>query len=214
MKGYIYKLTNKITNRIYIGQTKYSVKNRIQSHVCSSKHEHRDVYHSKLARAIRKYGIDSFLLEIVEKVEADTSMLLTNLLNQKEIYYIEIYNSFHNGYNTTSGGGVYIFTEDSKKFMSKRKRDLFTEEKRLNYSLSKTGDKNPMKNKSGSLSPVAKPVRQYTKENIFIKEFVTATEAAKQTNISQKNISCCCTGKLKSAGGFIWKHASSGLIDH
>ena len=82
----------------------------------------------------------------------------------------------------------------------------FTLEKRKKYSEMKKGKNSNFYGKSGELSPVSKSVLQFTKDNVFINEFVSATEASKTTGISQKNISCCCTGRLKSAGGYIWKH--------
>jgi len=49
------------------------------------------------------------------------------------------------------------------------------------------------------------PVLQYDKNNNFIKKFHSMSEAKRQTNINQ--ISSCCSGKRKSAGGFVWKYA-------
>ena len=50
-----------------------------------------------------------------------------------------------------------------------------------------------------------KKVYQYSKDNKFIKEFDSITEASKLYNIPGTNISKCCSGKRKTAGGYIWK---------
>ncbi len=50
------------------------------------------------------------------------------------------------------------------------------------------------------------PVSQYTKEGVFVKHFVSAAEAARQTSTSGSDVTQCCKNKLKSAGGFTWKY--------
>ena len=49
------------------------------------------------------------------------------------------------------------------------------------------------------------PILQYTKDNIFVKEWRSAREASRSLNITQSNISMCCSGRRNYAGGFIWK---------
>jgi hypothetical protein len=51
-----------------------------------------------------------------------------------------------------------------------------------------------------------RPIRQYDLKNNFIKEFDSITEAASITGCNRRNISTCALGKVKSAGGFIWKY--------
>ena len=48
-------------------------------------------------------------------------------------------------------------------------------------------------------------VKQYTLDNIFIKEYNSLREAGANNNISHTNISKCINGKSKSCGGFKWK---------
>lgn len=50
-----------------------------------------------------------------------------------------------------------------------------------------------------------KPILQYTKDGLFLQEFESIMEAERQTGIAQQNISACCNGNRKSAGGFIWR---------
>lgn len=58
----------------------------------------------------------------------------------------------------------------------------------------------------GSDNPLAKPILQYTKDGLFIKEWGSATEAFNALNISRSAIANCLAGLSKTAGGFIWKH--------
>ena len=95
----IYKITNKINGKVYIGQSQ---------DICKRWHEHknnikRERYsHVLLYKAFIKYGIDNFIFEIVEKCEE-------NSLSEREIYYIDKFRSYvgfddSNGYNMTLGG--------------------------------------------------------------------------------------------------------------
>lgn len=60
--------------------------------------EAKDKNNSKpLYQAIRKYGVENFSFEVLE--ECDIS-----LLDEKEVYYINLYNSYKEGYNATLGG--------------------------------------------------------------------------------------------------------------
>lgn len=53
---------------------------------------------------------------------------------------------------------------------------------------------------------ISRAVLQFTKEGDFIKEFISETEASRQTGIAIPSISYCLKGKLKSAGGYVWKY--------
>lgn len=50
-----------------------------------------------------------------------------------------------------------------------------------------------------------KKVIQYTKDGDFVNEFESTLKASKLTGINQGNISLCCLGKRKSAGGYVWQ---------
>ena len=50
------------------------------------------------------------------------------------------------------------------------------------------------------------PILQFSKDMEFIKEWPSTCEAQRQLGISRSSICQCCQGKLKSAGGFVWKY--------
>jgi hypothetical protein len=58
----------------------------------------------------------------------------------------------------------------------------------------------------GDKHPQAKPIAQYTKSGEYIQEFGSATTAANVLNLSAKSIRQCTNNKIKTSGGFIWKH--------
>lgn len=52
----------------------------------------------------------------------------------------------------------------------------------------------------------AKTTLQFDKQGNFIKEWFSTRQAEKQLNIANGNVSACCIGNKKSAGGYIWKY--------
>ena len=53
------------------------------------------------------------------------------------------------------------------------------------------------------------PIKQFTKDGKFIREWIGAGEAGKQLGIPSTHITSCCKDKRKSAGGFVWKYSES-----
>ena len=97
MTGHIYKITNLINGKIYIGQTIQSIRDRWYRHVGNSKWLSQDENNMAIKRAIRKYGKNNFSLELIETCRRED-------LNDKEKYWIQYYDSYTNGYNSTLGG--------------------------------------------------------------------------------------------------------------
>lgn len=97
--GYIYKITNQVDNKIYVGQTrKINPRERFNQHCYLANHPEQEKGIGYLHRAMQSYGIDNFIFETIEEVSDD-------LLNEREIYWIQILNSYApQGYNLTLGG--------------------------------------------------------------------------------------------------------------
>ena len=113
--AYIYKITNDINNKVYIGKTEFSIEKRFREHCADAfkeRNEKRPLY-----SAMKKYGIAHFHTELLEE---------TDNPEEREIYWIEQYQSFKSGYNATLGG-------DGKKYLD---YDLIIKNKNLFTSIS------------------------------------------------------------------------------
>lgn len=99
MNGKIYKVTCIVNNKVYIGQTRKDLLTRKREHECDSLRENHPSYFTKFHKAMRKYGFGSFDWNVIEEVSI-------NLLNEREIYFIKLFDSVKLGYNLTEGGKV------------------------------------------------------------------------------------------------------------
>lgn len=88
--GTIYLITNKINGKQYVGQTARDMWTRFEEHCKPSNTTY-------LGKAIQKYGYLNFTLEEIERVPLEK-------LDEREIYWIQYYNTYKNGYNQTLGG--------------------------------------------------------------------------------------------------------------
>lgn len=119
----IYKATNIVNQKIYIGQTTKALYCRSQQHISES---NRNISNSYFHKSIKKYGSNSFTWEVL--CECDSK----DELDEMEFHYIKQYHSYISewGYNMTFGGasGMYglIHTPETKQKMSKSKKGKFT----------------------------------------------------------------------------------------
>lgn len=122
----IYKITNLINNKCYIGQTAKTAEERWKEHKAHAFGSHPNDQNKTLYQAIRKYGVENFSFEVIQD-NIDTF----EKLDKAEIYWIDYYNSFVKGYNETFGGQQYHkilpnkeIIEDYYKTRSARKTAL------------------------------------------------------------------------------------------
>ena len=93
--AYIYKITNVVNNKCYIGKTVLSIEERFLQHKRDSRKrrfEKRPLYN-----AFNKYGVDNFIIEEIEECSHES-------VSEREQYWICFYNSYYNGYNAALGG--------------------------------------------------------------------------------------------------------------
>lgn len=98
-EGYIYLINNLINNHKYIGQTLQTINKRWTQHKVDSKKFDYPLY-----RAIRKYGSNNFSIIEIESFEDVDKYNLSQKLDEREIYWIDYYETFTDGYNQTIGG--------------------------------------------------------------------------------------------------------------
>ena len=104
--GRIYIIKNTINNKVYIGQTKVSLKLRFQNHLSAARNGKDYV----IGKAIRKYGEENFYIELLEECTIEE-------LNEREKYWISYFNATNNkfGYNISIGGNVIRTTKELNK---------------------------------------------------------------------------------------------------
>ena len=114
-KYIIYKFTNIINGKSYIGLTCRDFNIRKYEHIYESQIDSKFKFH----QAILKYEIDNFNWEILE-----CNILTIKEANEREIYYIQLFDTYKNGYNMTKGGGGredYYFSEIARERMRQAK---------------------------------------------------------------------------------------------
>lgn len=92
----IYIIKNKINNKVYIGQS-VNIKVRWWAHLQAATNPLDQSHHTEIHQVMSKLGIENFYMEVLEECEYDK-------LSEREIYWINYYDSYNNGYNMTLGG--------------------------------------------------------------------------------------------------------------
>ena len=115
----IYKIINTINNKIYVGQTTRSLEERWYQHIYDCQRTKR-YFH----KAIKKYGPEAFIREVIEECDD------INILNEREQYWIEFYDTMNKtkGYNSTNGGSNFIFSDATKEKLKQNHRRFQTNE--------------------------------------------------------------------------------------
>lgn len=212
--SYIYVITNDINNKQYVGKTNFSIDKRFQEHINDSKrtrYEKRPLYN-----AMNKYGINHFQIQLVEECSVSE-------LSDREIYWIQYYNSFNNGYNATKGGdGAYRIDYDKvvENYNLYHNRTKVAE--LMNISLDSVTTILKLYNitfETGgqvTAKQMGHKVACYdVKNHNFIKSFNNYTEAARwiidnkyatgSVKTVASHISEVARGKRKTASGFKWE---------
>lgn len=212
--AYIYKITNDINGKSYIGKTEFSIDKRFKEHCKDAFREQMN--QRPLYRAMNKYGIEHFHIELLEE---------TNNPEERECFWIEKLGTFgSNGYNATLGG-------DGKKYIDynlvvvtyKEIQEINKTAELLGICADSVSDilhqkevevlttQQVLTNKYGKIT------NMYDLEDNFLRSFPSTNEAArymvangltgcKHTTIKQ-HITEVCTGRRKTAAKFKWKYA-------
>ena len=202
--AYVYKITNCINQKIYIGQTSFSIEKRWKEHIQDIyKHLDRPLY-----RALAKYGVENFIIELIEE---------TDFPNEREEYWIQYYQSFHNGYNVTTGGEgrPKVFTPEEVEAIV----TLYGQKESIrNIAATLEMDPSTISHKLTSLGyeidnhrNLKMEVYQLDKKtNAIIAQFESTRDAARSLGDERKNahIRECCRGLRKSAYGYKWSFVS------
>lgn len=224
----VYKITNIVNNKLYIGVTVRTLHNRWIRHKSSATTGSMSPIH----RAIRKYGDDKFIIEELCTVNTITE------LKDKECELIALFKTYGNptvGYNATRGGdgtwgrmhsiitrqririGQAIARAEGRWLGESHLVNIRkAREKQINVPLSKDHRANiskalkGRKKNEGAGKPM-RPVIQSTKDGVIIIQYVSISAAARAMNTDSSTIMKCCQGKYKTVRGFIFTFKDSQI---
>lgn len=210
--AYVYKITNDVNQKIYVGKTQFSIEKRFGEHCRDSQkqtEEHRPLY-----AAMRKYGIEHFHIELLEETDSP---------EERERYWIEELGSFKYGYNATLGGDGKPYIDYDVIIATYQKVQNATEvAKQLNINDSSV--RSILKSRNISLRDSSDIMREkygkitnmYSLSGEYIRSFPSARAAGnyliengltkcKLTTIRQ-HISEVCRGKRQTAARYKWQY--------
>ena len=124
----IYKFQNKINGIVYIGQSIH-LDTRYNEHRRNCLNKKHVNYYCDFYKALREFGFDNFNYEIIEYCDE-------NRLNEREVYWIAKYDSYHNGYNMTPGGD---FNPSKVPEIVKKRTEKLLNDPEINKKLASRG---------------------------------------------------------------------------
>lgn len=206
--GLIYKIVNDVNDKVYIGKTTRTLEIRWKDHIKDSNLKIVSKFHN----AINKYGLEHFHIELVE------DNIPNEILNLRERYWIDQYNSYYNGYNSTLGG------DGSNKFSPEEILQLWNEgytcseiSNKLgcqymtaSYILSEYGINTEQKNlRSAEKRQITNgtPIEQYTLEGELVTTYISSKEVI-AAGFDRNEVNRCCAHKAYSHKGYLWKRVT------
>lgn len=167
--GIVYKVTNKINGKVYIGQTVQSLNRRITTHISHALCERDNFYFHK---AIVKYGKENFGWEIIAKCYSREE------LNKTEIRMIEKYGAVKKGYNFNIGG-------NSNAGFSRTERDKQETSERMRGKRNPMYGKHPSRKTRRKMSESHSGKKHYSygkygKDNLKARKYIITTPSGKE----------------------------------
>ena len=198
----IYTLSDPITQEIrYIGKTNKELVNRWYSHCSNYKLSREKSYKNSWILSLKKLGLKPKIELLEEVLESEWQFWEIYWISQFKNWGFNLTNMTKGGEGNNGGKGClgYKHTQKAKENISIKN----SKPKSLEWV---NNSKNAIR------KSVAKPILQYDKNNIFIREYKSFYEAAENINLTGvrtstiKNIHACCNNKRKTAYNFIWKY--------
>lgn len=186
--GTVYKITNIVNNKIYIGETVMPLQRRFRSHLTAAFRPTSNTYNYYFHKAIRKYGKENFVIEVLETVQGNFKKWVKRKIQRLECKYIQQYRSNDPtiGYNSDSGGlGGRIPNEQTRKKEKMAKLKDPNIKKRMAYARSFQDHKKSICQ-----------YNYYTGE--LINRFESIKEASEKLHLDSSGIVKCCKHPAKS----------------
>lgn len=112
MKKYIiYRFTNTINHKCYIGFTTQTIERRTYQHYYIAKRYSKCHFH----KALNKYSKNDWLIEVLEESYAESDEI-----KSRERYFVQQNDSYENGYNSTEGGDDFLSSEYQRELQKMR----------------------------------------------------------------------------------------------
>lgn len=197
LKGIIYKITNVVNKKSYIGRSKNSFWKRYRAGDWI-----QNSHNEELKTDVELYGPDKFHIEIL------ISGVIDDQLADKESQFIIEYNTLHpSGYNhTINDNGCTSLTYREKLSSEVRKAKFLKPDKRRGTKLSPEACLNLRRSHLNLTHPKALIVQQLDKiTGDVLREFPSISSAAREMHRNSESIRNVCYGKRKSSAGYGWK---------
>lgn len=202
--GYIYKITNNINGKCYVGKTERTIQIRWSEHTRPSRWK----LDLPLYRAFLKCGIDNFSIEELE--ECDDA-----ILDDREIYWIDYFDTYRKGYNCTAGGegGIKTYEEDIdiiiERYVNGERLDQLCKEYHYDYVCIRR----KMEEKGITINTLAGPEK--ISKKIYAIDPITLTIVAEYDSISAAGRALCKEGRNPRAiANHISKQKDTQHITH
>jgi len=201
--GIIYSILNKVNGHRYIGQTQQDLSKRWGQHIQESKtYSDRPLY-----RAINKYGIGMFVIRVIEED------IPIDKLAEREIYWIEQFDTYNKGYNATTGGEESkTIREDVKQKISSTMQGVPKSDNHIaNMRATLKERKNDFKIRGDGKHLRCKVRATHIKTGEVL-EFNAIRDAGEKLNIPNGNITRAIQ-KGFTAGGYKWEKLENKTIN-
>lgn len=202
--AFIYKITNTINNKIYIGKTERDIKTRWEEHL-----RHISTYPNiPLYRAMKKYGIEVFNVEQIEECP-------DSQVNERESYWILYFDTYKNGYNCTKGGDGSLKEYDEnelqdiiQRYQQGERLDKLCKEYHHKYD----AIKKRLTERGIVINTNAGP--QKLSKKIYAINPLTLQVEAEYESISEAGRAIAINAKPQNVAKLISKYKDTGIISH
>lgn len=203
---YVIENTNVLCPTAYVGKANNPFQ-RLKGHIKESLDPRPRFQRSHFSNAIRKHGVSSFVMHVVEKCVTETEAFekerewISYLRSQG----VNLYNKSPGGY----GGQKRATLEQTRRKMSEvHKRRQQSNELRRRTSEALRNHIRTEQHRQNISRVHQKPIEQLDLLGTVITKFPSGIDAEKATGASRSKICECCKGRRNKAGGFRWRYAT------
>lgn len=220
-KVYIYTLSDPITNIVkYVGKS-INPKDRLRCHIKDAKTKRRNNLSCNWIKSLLNKGLEP-KMDIIDETYGEWEWLEIYWIEQFKVWGFKLKNITSGGdYNPMSNPISRKKVSDKLKNIPKSQKhkdkisqtkigvSIHTEEQKVKYSEMNSGINNPMYNKKHTTDTLEKmklTVLQYNLDGDFIKEWASAADIERETDMLARSINRCAKGSRPTAYGYKWEY--------